>query len=79
MLRIAIAAGASTGLKMFVMCVYSAWAVKLGIIDADTNLLFALTMVLLSIYGLWVVVARASEYLVRFIEGSSEADAVPKG
>jgi hypothetical protein len=40
------------------------------------NLLFALPMVLLSIYGLWVVVRRFSEYLVGTIAGHRERDTV---
>ena len=78
LLRIAVQEGATSFLKVLVMGVYSAWAVKLGIIDTDTNPLFALAMVLLSIYGLWVVVRRASKYLVGIIEGSRERDGVPK-
>ncbi len=78
LLKIALSEGATSFLKVFVLCLYSAWAIKLGFIDTDTNPLFALAMVLLSIYGLWVAVRKASKYLVRVIEGSGERDAVPK-
>ena len=79
LLRVTLAEGVTVFLKFIMMPLYSAWAVKLGVIDAATNPLFAVTMVLLSIYGLWVIVRKASEYLVRIIEGNGEADAVRKG
>jgi len=79
LLRIFLAEGAATFLKVFLVGLYAAWAFKLAVIDTELNPLFALTMVLLSIYGLWIVVRKASEYLARTIEGSDEADAAPKG
>jgi len=75
--RIAVSEGATSYVKIFVMGVYLTLAIKLGIIDTDTNPLFALAMVLLSIYVLWIVVRRASKYLVGVIEGSGERDGVP--
>jgi len=79
LLKIFLAEGAATFLKVFVVGLYAVWAVKLGFIDTEMNQLFAVTMVLLSIYGLWVVVRKASEYLIRTIERNEQADAVPKG
>ena len=78
LLRIVVSQGATSFLKVFVMSVYSAWAIKLGFIDTGMNPLFALAIVLLSIYGLWAVVRRASDYLVSIMGGSAERDALPK-
>ena len=63
-----LAEGAASFLKIFVMGLYSAWAFKLGLIDTETNALFALTMVLLSIYGLWVIVSKTSAHIARLGE-----------
>jgi hypothetical protein len=72
LLKTLLAEGSSVFLRMFAMIVYSAWAIKLGVIDTDTHPIFALAMVLLSIYGLWVLVRRASEHLIRWGETASE-------
>lgn len=60
---------------MFIMSVYSAWSIKLGLMDTDINPLFALLMVLLSIYGLWVIIKTASAYLFRSGKGNFNAGA----
>ncbi len=72
-LRIFLAEGAAAFLKYFVMFLYSAWALKLGLIDTSMNPLFALLMVPLSIYGLWVIVRKATAHVARL---GGEADAV---
>ena len=59
----------SAGLKTATMLFYSTWALKLGVIDSDVNPAFSFPAVLLSIYGLWVIVGRFSEQAERLIEG----------
>ena len=76
LLRILLGEGAVSFLKVFVMAGYSAWAFKLGVIDADTNPLFALIMVLLSIYGLWVIIRNASARVLRTAEGNPGGEPV---
>ena len=76
LLRIALAETIAISLNVFLMIVYSLWAFKLAVLDTDINPLFALTMVLLSIFGLWVIVRKSSHYLVRVIEGNAEPEAV---
>lgn len=77
--RIIVAEGAATFLKIVVMAFYSAWAVKLGFVESDINPLFAAVIVLLSIYGLWVVVRQASEFLVRSLDGNPTVGPARKG
>ena len=59
----------SAGLMTATMLFYSTWALKLGVIDSDVNPAFSFPAVLLSIYGLWVIVGRFSEQAERLIEG----------
>lgn len=77
LMRINAAEAVATCLKVLVLAAYSAWAFKLGVIDTDTPPLFAVTMVLLSIYGLWAIIRKTSEHLVRIVEGNSASNAVP--
>lgn len=74
-MRSFLGAFVSAGLKMFIMATYSAWAVKLGLLDSDLHPLFALLMVPLSIYGLWVIVRALAGRVERLIEGDSEVEA----
>lgn len=67
--RVFFASAIPAAFKMFVMATYSIWAFKLSILDSDTHPLFALVMVSLSIYGLWVVVKKLADYAERAIEG----------
>ena len=69
LLRIFLATSVSTGFKTVTMLFYSTWALKLGVIDSDVNPAFSFPAVLLSIYGLWVIVGRLAEQAERFVEG----------
>ena len=73
-LRIIADEALSPGLKVILMPLYSAWAIKLAIVETETNLLFATTIVLLSIYGLWVLVENATGFLSRVITGHNGAE-----
>jgi hypothetical protein len=64
MVRIVAAAFAASFLKMVAMLLYSAWAIKIGLLDSNMNPLFAIAMVGLSIIGLWIIVGRAAERMV---------------
>ena len=65
MVRVIATEAAASFLKFIAIPLYAVWSVKLGIIDANTNPLFAIAMVVFSIYGLWVIAKRISDYLVR--------------
>jgi hypothetical protein len=69
MIRVVLAASATSFFKMFAMCVYSAWAFKLAVIDSQMNPLISIPMVALSIYGLWVIVARIANRIEAMAPG----------
>lgn len=63
---------AASFLRMFAMCVYSIWAIKLGM-ASNLDPLFALAMVGLSIYGLWVLVSHVSRRIEQLADKPHEA------
>lgn len=51
-------------LKVFAMAVYSAWAVKF-LVSESPSPLFGLLALVLSIYGLWVIIRNVSDYWLK--------------
>ena len=64
MFRLLAAEAVTSFLKMLLVCLYGAWAAKTVVIDSDINPLFAISLAVLSTYGLWIIVKRISDYVV---------------
>jgi len=65
MVRMVVGEFAASFVKLFAMATYSAWAIKIGLIDSNMNTLFAIPLVGLSIFGLWTIVGWASQRIVQ--------------
>jgi hypothetical protein len=72
-IRSVFAGAVSGAFKSFAIVAYSAFALKIGFIDSNVHPLFALFMVLLSIYGLWRIVGALAAHAERLIKGDAEA------
>ena len=66
-----MAGGIDGGVKVFVVPFYCAWAVKLGLIDSDIHPLFALLMIALSAYGLWIITERVTRRVTSIVSGEA--------
>jgi hypothetical protein len=69
-IRECLAGAIEGGVKVFVVPVYCAWAVKLGLIDSNIHPLFAMLMIGLSAYGLWIITDRVTRRVTSIVSGA---------
>jgi hypothetical protein len=60
----AMLTGAIQGSRPVLVAFYAAWATKLILIDSEVNPLLAAAAVSLSVYGLWVLVRKSTDYFI---------------
>lgn len=64
--KVVLAEAFASFLKFIATPLYFAWAVKLFIVDySGVNILISLVFVTLSVYGLWALAQRASDWFER--------------
>ena len=64
-------AGAIEGASRILVLFYAIWAVKLGLIDSNIHPVFAIVMIALSTYGLWVASDRVTRHVTRIVSGEA--------
>jgi hypothetical protein len=71
LIRAALAGAIEGGVKVAVL-IYAIWAVKIGLIDSDIRPLFAILMIGLSIYGLWIATQRFTHFVTPIVSGEAD-------
>jgi hypothetical protein len=70
-IRAGLAGAIDGGVKVFVVPVYCVWAVKLALIDSNIHPLFAMLMIGLSAYGLWIITNRITRRVTSIVSGEA--------